>query len=494
MLKRDFIKLCVLQLLCGLALDPVGLLASGRQKSRQVSKQSTTRKALPKKSVAVSSSTESEDPHDTGDEEEKIPEGSLFLRARKPYKGLEEGKMECDFAVGSRNYERGKFICIANPTYDLTFKSLFLGRNDVAEDDLASPDNANKRLISLLNSLVYPKAKEYIISIKIVGGTILIAKELAISGEKRARTESPRENAMMELRCDIVCECTVVHPGRETQQESYVLYFDIEMQRRNVGNPLKRFLNYQKKLQQTNREIRVIGFLDYFTISPVEKTKMGRLVEDPQTGELVAAPEEKRSMDLHPMIGLRASVEDILKGEDIEIVKGCKIGQTGKEWLKLLGVRWWAEEDTNRRECYRVPSEVQTKEMADALEILKTSNVDEEIFRMEIDRVSEAQEMLDELEANKKQEGLEEGRAEGLVKGRAEGLEEGEMIGIIKSLVRGFVKGRGIEDDEVEEIGKNSLGEDFVREIWSALPNIPDSKDVEDFIEILRDKNLLKDG
>jgi hypothetical protein len=56
-------------------------------------------------------------------------------------------------------------------------------------------------------------------------------------------------------------------------------------------------------------------------------------------------------------------------GEDIEIVKGRKIDNIGKEWLKLFGARWWASED--KRGYYGVPTDVQTPEVADALKILK---------------------------------------------------------------------------------------------------------------------------
>lgn len=254
------------------------------------------------------------------------------------------------------------------------------------------------------------------------------------------------------------------------------------MQRRNVGDPIKRFLDYQKQLKRSDKNARVIAFLGYFTKNTVEETKIGRLVRDPQTGGLIAAPEEKESMDLHPMIGLQTSVNDILAGKDIEIVNGCKIGQIGKEWLKLLGVRWWATENPDHKEYYIVPSKVQSKEVESALEVLKMGKVNQDDFKGEVGKIFDANRILDEVEASKKQEGLEEGRA------------KGEMIGILKGLIRSFVKGREIEDDEIEEIVKNSLDEDFVREIWNTLSNIPDSKNAEDFIQILRNKGLLNDG
>ena len=111
---------------------------------------------------------------------------------------------------------------------------------------------------------------------------------------------------MTELRCYIVCKCIIARPrNQEKELEDYVLYFDIEMQRRNAENPVRRFLAYQEGLKQSGKNTRVIAFLDYFTEDVVEETKIGRLVKDPQTRKMVAAPEEKDT-DLNPMIGLKA--------------------------------------------------------------------------------------------------------------------------------------------------------------------------------------------
>lgn len=82
MLKNNLIKFCML-LLCGLALDPISLLASSRRH---------------------------------GSREERIPKESLFLRARKPYIIKIKRNWACDFFVGNGHCERGSGICIANPT------------------------------------------------------------------------------------------------------------------------------------------------------------------------------------------------------------------------------------------------------------------------------------------------------------------------------------------------------------------------------------------
>ncbi|MDR2372158.1 MAG: hypothetical protein LBD60_03360 [Puniceicoccales bacterium] len=52
---------------------------------------------------------------------------SLFLRAKGPYRDLQGKGSETqkEFDVGGGKFEKGDFVCIANPAYDLTFKALF---------------------------------------------------------------------------------------------------------------------------------------------------------------------------------------------------------------------------------------------------------------------------------------------------------------------------------------------------------------------------------
>jgi hypothetical protein len=365
---------------------------------------------------------------------------------------------------------------------------LFLGINDVEEDALASTQNANRRLISLLNSLVYPEAdndtsKEHIVAVKIVDGTIITHEKL---GDSKTKTNSGRENVLKELRCDIVCECTVERPkcpGQEMKSQNYILYFDIEMQRKNVDRSIQRFLEYLNRLKlKYSDEVRVIGFLDYPTTEVVEKTRMGRLVRDSKTGKMVAAPEE-RDTGLQPMIGLKKVTESILKDEDVKIMENKIIGPKGKEWLKLLGIRWWAK--NVECEYYVVPSQVQSQEVKDALEVLRKEKVDQDLFQKEVANIFDAQKILDDLENNKKQEGREEGREEGrvegeaigILKGEAIGVLKGEAIGVLKSLLNGFIdfhaisptmtkhikdSGKLLPRDSVEAIGNNYIDEEKI--------------------------------
>jgi hypothetical protein len=357
---------------------------------------------------------------------------------------------------------------------------LFLGINDVEEDALASTQNANRRLISLLNSLVYPEAdndtsKEHIIAVEIVDGTIITHEKL---GDSKTKTNSGHENALKELRCDIVCKCKLgSNVASQTANNLCVLYFDIEMQRKNIKHRMDDFLAYQQNLQERYRQpVKVIAFLDYTTGKAVEFTRMAREVMG-KDGHPVPA-QDQVDVPFQPMIGLKAAVEDILSGKTIVIIDEKVIGNAGKEWLKLLGIRWWARRMQKNPTCeyYVVPSDVRSDSVKEAFSILQKDKINDEAFQIDVNRVFNAKKTIDNI--------------------REDGREEGEAIGILKMLGNCFITG-GVEilDMVIPScgIGENSLDESFAREVWGQLSNVPDTKNVDDFIQILRDKGLIKE-
>jgi hypothetical protein len=248
---------------------------------------------------------------------------------------------------------------------------------------------------------------------------------LGESETKKAKNQpnSEKERTFRERRCDIVCRCELEDNGDGKKNGVYALYFDIEMQRTNTGDPIRRFLEYQKLLENKySEEVIVIAFLNYRTEQVVENTAMGRIIEDPKTGKRVAAPEEEKAI-LQPMIGLEKATSSILKNEDIEIMKNKKIGQKGKEWLKLLGIQWWAEKEkdekgeTGKSNEYYVVPRVSDGEIKGALEALEKANVKQEFFQAEVDRIFDEQKILDEEKEKSRQEGKEEGEKSGFDKG-----------------------------------------------------------------------------
>jgi hypothetical protein len=390
--------------------------------------------------------------------------GSLFLRAKGPYKLIRGRKDQVRFAIEDGKYKIGRRICVANSTYDLTFKSLFLGGGE----GLASAENAMKRLMSLLNSLCYPNAENdpnepHIIRIETVNGELIT--KCAI--KSKVKTNSDFENQLGALRCDIVCKCIVQSQLSEAKQ-TIILYFDIEMQRKNIPGRIDEFLVYQHKLQGEYKdgEVKVVAFLDYKTEEAVERTAFRRVIEK-SDGTIVLAENAKK--ELYPMISLKVVVKDILEGKDVEIVAGQPIGEKGKEWLKLLGIRHWAQRkcgDPKDKRCqyYIVPAVAKgyNPELAEALRFLQEENLADKAteFQGEVDKVFDAKRTAKNLQKEGEKLGEKLGEIKGEIKGLFDmfigfGSISGQKIQKMQSAHRLFPRGlvEKIGNDYIEESG-----------------------------------------
>ncbi|MDR2812772.1 MAG: hypothetical protein LBB05_03245 [Puniceicoccales bacterium] len=89
-----------------------------------------------------------------------LSQESLFLRAKGECWTVEDDGTSRRFQTrDNEEGETGKAISIANPTYDLTFKSLFTPTDSkLIPEELGDQIHSNKRLMSLLNSIIYPDA------------------------------------------------------------------------------------------------------------------------------------------------------------------------------------------------------------------------------------------------------------------------------------------------------------------------------------------------
>jgi hypothetical protein len=214
------------------------------------------------------------------------------------------------------------------------------------------------------------------------------------------------------LRCDIVCKCTVQGLG---EPQTVVLYFDIEMQRENIPGRIEEFLKYRQLLEEQYKkgEVKVVAFLDYQTDKAVEMTSFQRVIKK---GSDIVPAEDVTKLTLYPMVGLKRTVHDIFNGKDIEVIDGKLIGNTGKEWLKLLGIRHWGRrKDPKNRKCeyYVVPAitENNSKQIMEALEFLREENLNElkELFQNQVDMVFDAKKSVARIQAKGLQEGEKRG-------------------------------------------------------------------------------------
>jgi hypothetical protein len=263
-----------------------GLIATSGSDKLPSGKQHATGK---KPSVKVGKRSKPKQEDESGKSTKKYPgkplEGSLFFKAMAEDKSVAEGEFLYKFKVRTGNtneeYEEkeGGGISIANPTYDLTFKLLFLTDKDSSEGsqghvEFIQPEKTQRTLISLLNGLYYPKfvsddqtpQENRIIKIEVVDSTLLkFRKTDPEEKSKSGRTGSLFENSLQELRCDIVCKCDL-GPSNEETSTHYVLYFDIEMQRKHISGRDGEFVEYVKALKRKyGKEVHLLAFLNYET-------------------------------------------------------------------------------------------------------------------------------------------------------------------------------------------------------------------------------------
>ncbi|MDR0740285.1 MAG: hypothetical protein LBF34_01080 [Puniceicoccales bacterium] len=411
---------------------------------------------------------------------------SLFLRTTGKCQTVEEDGTQRRFQIGAgeteEDYEEGEAVPVANPTYDLTFKLLFTPVDpQLGFRDLGDESRSNKRLMSLLNSIIYPDATNNPNSERIVKVELEPTELLTQSHSKNEELD----RALTALRCDIVCKCTIQKQNRQNQQ-TFFIYFDIEMQRAKLKKRIDNFFGYRNFLEQKykTKDVRLIAFLNYATDSVVQDTVSGDFCFDREKEAFVPIGEsvDEAKKRTSPVIGLRTVVAAIQEGKEVVIMPDKPLKSEGKEWMKLLGVQWWASLAGNHR--YVVPMQVQCPGVKESLQILNHKGITDAALQAEYSKIFDANKLL---EASK-EEGWEEGEAAG----RKEGRKEGEQIGQLKGLMQGFIAGQFF-DFLANGLDSQFLSEDFVRNIWNTLPPSANrtEKKLEDFLQALRERDLL---
>ncbi|MDR1435041.1 MAG: hypothetical protein LBI77_01380 [Puniceicoccales bacterium] len=424
-------------------------------------------------------------------------ETSLFLRAKGPYDSSKNrdygGKYAFD--IGDGKFERGEFICIANPTYDKTFKLLFTPVNITDTDpvfvQLCNVKSSKLRLMSLLNSIIYPhfekdERAEHIVEIELETTELLAGQD-----EDDDNNDETFEKALKALRCDIVCKCTVQksHQAKTSKSETLFVYFDIEMQRADIPGRINAFLRYRDILKnkfkvKEDDEVKLIAFLNYKTqgvaMANVVVTTVA-IDSGTNTLRLVDEREAVEAAKLSKLIGLPAIVEEIKSNNEVKI-SDAPLGTYGREWLKLLGTQWWAERENKESDRYVVPQNADCPGVREALTVLSRKGITDEALREEIDRLFSAKNTAKQLQQRGKEEGREEGEKIGALKEK------------LKTLMKNFIKKQEFDDDDIEEIEGHSLAKDFVKEVWDSLAeNLKNQGNLGDFIAILGEKGLLKE-
>ena len=345
---------------------------------------------------------------------------------------------------GFVEYTRKETLKLLDPTYDQTFKSIFT----YGENMSSIP-----RLKSFLNSLLYNKYKESIVEIEYA------PNELASLGDKG------RKNLLV---FDIIVKA-------KFESKKYI-FIDIEIQTafhsqlfmRQIKYANALYTNIKKEilvlvLQVDNREESSFWTLAPYMITysnPIQQNKIN------ETFEII-------NLDIKKTIEL---IKDIKDNESIQF-GDIIIGNKGKNWLKLIGLRFWVKKKEGYY-FYLPKIKNACPEILGALEILSCFNDSQakEIIRSQIEKEKDFE------------DGYFKGKEEGKQEGKEEGKEEGKKESDLKTWMRLFKKNINInkDGDLFPDLGK--VTEKTVKELFPKDPFLVS------FIQFLKNNDKILDS
>ena len=218
---------------------------------------------------------------------------------------------------------------IVDPSYDQTFKRV-----------MSTDTDKVKYLMSFLNSIYYPEARE---------NDLMIRKIEALDKENTSIGKS--SGAGIKI-CDIACKCTAYSIGVEDSRKRRIdevgETFNVEMQRSPEVDFIMRLVNYGEILRQKHKiPVKGLGLLNYpVKTSYQDESKCYALCEiDPATNTPTRLIGKKNILEANT-IDLRkfapnASEKEEKEGKEEIHINGKKLGIIGVTWLKLLGIKQW---------------------------------------------------------------------------------------------------------------------------------------------------------
>ncbi len=206
---------------------------------------------------------------------------------------------------------------IADSSYDQTFKKIF------DWDNIVDGISGQERSKSLLNSIFYPDAGESEFKIRVIES---LPKE---------STRFDKKTPLGALKFDIACRCSCWSDGHPHE----VKIFDVEMQTCYEAGFVGRLFDYGSTLRTVNdhKPVVILAFLNYVRGEKDESCATGLFYKDELGNPTIAV---KGVVDTQCLY-LPTKAKKLLAQEPITI-EGKKLGNTGREWLKLLSLRHWA--------------------------------------------------------------------------------------------------------------------------------------------------------
>ena len=294
---------------------------------------------------------------------------SIFLKLSGRYVKYSGKYLFFGYKGDEEQYETSEIYNVPDPSIDSTFKYLFTHKE-------------TKILENMLNSLLFPDSPK-------LSDLEIIDNEVTRPGKKHNKGT---------FRSDIVCKAVL--DGNE------IIIISIEMQIGMYGDFTERLFKYNIALSYKNdfKKVWSLGLFITLTKSRIHSsnTKLNKI----QNGE-------KKELDYLKLIeiDLKDEINNIEKGKEVK-VNGKEIGNNGKEWLKLLGLRTWCSTQLDK---YILPKNFKLSNNATFNEALfKLLNIPKEIFIESIDIERDIMNYTKELEDNRL-EGKEEGKIATLI-------------------------------------------------------------------------------
>ena len=268
---------------------------------------------------------------------------------------------------------------IADLSYDCVFKTIFGEGNECLEID------GNARLLNLLNSLLFPQKKDkYFIEV------------VSVSNEK-SKINMDNKNSGI-LRFDISCKATLYDNAKNKKK-----IVNVEMQLGKKTGLTERMINYAYSLYSMYKtETIVITFLNQGYVNNDNNSKyIKQSIYNPEGAKI-------KDLDIAEVIfvNLKEEIDKHIKNERILINKK-EIDKTGISWLKLLGIRQWAQ----KFQFYYLPKNVifPSKELESAFILLQNYEENDLLTYMR------AEEEDNNILKIYKEEGKKEGKKEHLL-------------------------------------------------------------------------------
>ena len=371
----------------------------------------------------------------------------IFLKLSRNYDYSPNSQEYTFYSNSDSHLFKAKILYeLIDPSIDATFKYLFT-------------DSDIKILEDMLNSLLFPETHELTI-IQILNNEIIKPNQKQNKGT---------------IRSDIACKAKYnggeLIIGIEMQIGHYRNFSD-RLLKYNVGLCYK--YDYQKSwinglFINTNNDIKYSSYIhqNKYHNGNQQELDFSKIVE----------------------IDLKEEINKIYRGEDISI-NNKKIGNHGKEWLKLLGLRTWCPKRNNR---YILPKNYilsNNTYFNQAISIL--SNIPIPIINNSINLENDIQNYFTELE-NAEKKGKRKGKKEGKREGKREGIKEGIREGITKEKITSAFKlyaGKCETKFILDILGKKKFN---VNDVISILEEFveKDEEKVTDFILFLNENKFV---